>query len=71
MLYKAQFIGTSYSTSPTMAMLLGAFIIQGVQPGPLFISQYPDLFRGVIASMYVGSIILLVPERTGLGWRRR
>lgn len=46
--------------NPTMAMLLGAFIIQGIQPGPFFISQYPDLFWGVIASMYIGNIMLLV-----------
>ena len=46
--------------NPTMAMLLGAFIIQGVQPGPFFISQYPNLFWGIIASMYIGNIMLLV-----------
>ena len=43
-----------------MAMLLGALIIQGIQPGPFFISQYPDLFWGIIASMYIGNILLLV-----------
>ncbi len=46
--------------NPTMAMLLGALIIQGIQPGPFFISQYPDLFWGVIASMYFGNVMLLV-----------
>jgi putative tricarboxylic transport membrane protein len=46
--------------NPTTALLLGAFIIQGIQPGPLFISQYPDLFWGIIASMYVGNIMLLI-----------
>lgn len=46
--------------TPTMAMLLGAFIIQGIQPGPFFITQYPDLFWGVIASMYLGNIMLLI-----------
>ena len=46
--------------TPTMAMLMGALIIQGVQPGPLFISQYPDLFWGVIASMYIGNVMLLI-----------
>jgi len=46
--------------NPTMAMLLGAFIIQGIQPGPFFISQYPNLFWGIIASMYIGNIMLLV-----------
>ncbi|MFA5026476.1 MAG: tripartite tricarboxylate transporter permease [Candidatus Methylomirabilota bacterium] len=43
----------------TMAMLLGALIIQGVTPGPLLLSQHPDLFWGVIASMYVGNVMLL------------
>jgi putative tricarboxylic transport membrane protein len=46
--------------SPTIAILLGAFIIHGIQPGPFFITQYPDLFWGVIASMYIGNILLVV-----------
>jgi len=43
-----------------MAMLLGALMIYGVQPGPLLIKNSPDLFWGVIASMYVGNFMLLV-----------
>jgi putative tricarboxylic transport membrane protein len=43
-----------------MAILLGAFLIHGVQPGPLMIAERPDLFWGVVASMYVGNAILLV-----------
>jgi putative tricarboxylic transport membrane protein len=43
-----------------MAVLLGAFIIHGIQPGPFFITQYPELFWGVIASMYVGNVMLLI-----------
>lgn len=42
------------------ALLLGALVIQGVQPGPLFIVQRPDLFWGVVASMYVGNVFLLL-----------
>jgi putative tricarboxylic transport membrane protein len=42
-----------------MAVLLGALIIQGVAPGPTLISDHPDIFWGVIASMYVGNIMLL------------
>ena len=42
------------------ALLLGAFIIHGIQPGPLLMTQHPDLFWGVIASMYVGNFMLLV-----------
>jgi putative tricarboxylic transport membrane protein len=43
-----------------MAMLLGAFMIHGVQPGPLMMKQNPGIFWGVIASMYIGNIMLLV-----------
>ena len=43
-----------------MAMLFSALIIHGVQPGPLFIKQHPDIFWGVIASMYLGNVLLLI-----------
>jgi putative tricarboxylic transport membrane protein len=43
-----------------MAMLLGALMIHGVKPGPLLLSQQPQLFWGVITSMYIGNVILLV-----------
>lgn len=43
-----------------MAFLLGAFIIHGVAPGPTLISQHPQIFWGVIASMYLGNIMLLL-----------
>jgi putative tricarboxylic transport membrane protein len=42
------------------ALLMGALIIQGVQPGPMMMSQHPDVFWGVMASMYVGNVILLI-----------
>jgi putative tricarboxylic transport membrane protein len=42
------------------AVLLGALMIYGLQPGPLLIKNHPDLFWGVIASMYVGNVMLLV-----------
>ena len=42
------------------ALLLGALVIQGVQPGPTFITARPDLFWGVVASMYVGNVFLLL-----------
>jgi putative tricarboxylic transport membrane protein len=42
-----------------MAMLLGALIIHGVTPGPLLLAQHPELFWGVVASMYVGNALLL------------
>ena len=43
-----------------MALLLGALILHGVTPGPLLMTQHPDIFWGVIASMYLGNIMLLV-----------
>jgi putative tricarboxylic transport membrane protein len=42
------------------ALLLGAFMIHGVTPGPLLISKHPDLFWGTIMSMYLGNIMLLI-----------
>jgi putative tricarboxylic transport membrane protein len=44
----------------TTAILLGAFIIHGVQPGPMLLSQHPEIFWGTVASMYVGNVLLLV-----------
>jgi putative tricarboxylic transport membrane protein len=43
-----------------MALFVGALLIHGVQPGPLFMKNYPELFWGVVASMYVGNAMLLV-----------
>jgi putative tricarboxylic transport membrane protein len=43
-----------------MAMLLGALTIYGMQPGPMLIKQHPDLFWGVVTSMYIGNAMLLV-----------
>lgn len=46
--------------NPVMALLMGALIIHGVQPGPMLMSQHPDVFWGVIASMYLGNFMLLI-----------
>ena len=46
--------------SPATAILLGALVIHGIQPGPLLISAQPDVFWGVVASMYVGNFLLLL-----------
>jgi putative tricarboxylic transport membrane protein len=43
-----------------MAMLLGALLIHGLQPGPMLLKNHPDLFWGVVTSMYVGNGMLLV-----------
>jgi putative tricarboxylic transport membrane protein len=45
---------------PATAMLLGGLMIHGVLPGPLLISEHPDIFWGVVASMYIGNFFLLV-----------
>ncbi len=44
----------------TMALFMGALMIHGIQPGPLFIGQHPHIFWGLIASMYLGNALLLV-----------
>ena len=44
----------------TMAILMGALLIYGVKPGPFLIHRNPDLFWGIIGSMYIGNIMLLV-----------
>jgi len=46
--------------APPTAILLGALMIHGVTPGPMMISQHPQLFWGVIASMYIGNFVLLL-----------
>ena len=46
--------------NPVLAVLFGAFLIHGIQPGPLLIRDHPDIFWGVVASMYIGNVVLLV-----------
>ena len=46
--------------TPGMALLLGCLLSYGVQVGPLLIKNTPDIFWGVVASMYIGNIMLLV-----------
>jgi putative tricarboxylic transport membrane protein len=43
-----------------IAILLGAFMIHGIQPGPMLITKYPELFWGTVMSMYLGNIMLLI-----------
>lgn len=42
-----------------LALIYGALLIQGITPGPQLIAQNPDIFWGVIASMYIGNLMLL------------
>ena len=43
-----------------MALMMAAFIIKGIQPGPNMISGHPDLFWGLVASMWIGNCFLLI-----------
>jgi putative tricarboxylic transport membrane protein len=43
-----------------MAMMLAAFTLHGIRPGPLLMQERPDLFWGVITSMYLGNVMLLI-----------
>jgi putative tricarboxylic transport membrane protein len=43
-----------------MALILGALMIQGITPGPQLIGEHPDIFWGLIASFWIGNVILLV-----------
>jgi TctA family transporter len=47
-------------TSPVMALMLGALLLSGIVPGPNVINRNPDLFWGLIVSMWVGNAMLLV-----------
>jgi putative tricarboxylic transport membrane protein len=45
---------------PVQAILIAVLIVHGVAPGPLLITQQPQLFWGFIASMYIGNLVLLI-----------
>ena len=45
--------------SGTTAVLLGALLAIGIQPGPLFLTQHPDMFWAIVGSMLVGNVVLL------------
>jgi len=47
-------------TNSVLALLLAALMLHGVTPGPLLLLKWPDVFWGVIASMYIGNIMLLI-----------
>lgn len=44
----------------SIAMIFAALLIQGITPGPFLLQEHPDVFWGVIASMYVGNVMLLI-----------
>ena len=47
-------------SNPTMALMIGALMIQGIQPGPQAMLQRPELFWGIVASMWIGNLFLLL-----------
>jgi TctA family transporter len=47
-------------SNPVMALMVGAMIIQGIQPGPSVLEKQPALFWGLIVSMWIGNLFLLV-----------
>jgi len=46
-------------TGPITAVLMGALMVHGVNPGPQLVTEHPDVFWGFVASMYVGNLMLL------------
>jgi len=47
-------------SNPLMALMIGALMIQGIQPGPQVMTKQPELFWGVIASMWIGNLMLVI-----------
>jgi len=46
--------------NPVMALMVGAMTIKGIQPGPQVMTSNPDLFWGLIASMWIGNLMLII-----------
>jgi putative tricarboxylic transport membrane protein len=58
-------------SNPVMALMIGAMILQGIQPGPSVITEQPQLFWGIIASMWIGNLFLIVLNLPMIGlWVR-
>lgn len=53
------FLALGIPTGPAIAVMMIALLIHGIRPGPLFISEQPELFWTLIASMYIGNVILV------------
>lgn len=47
-------------SNPVMALMIGAMIMQGIQPGPSVISEQPALFWAIVISMWIGNVMLLI-----------
>jgi TctA family transporter len=60
-----------FPSGPVGALLLGALIVHGVQPGPGIISKEPALFWGLVASMWIGNVMLLLLNLPLVEWWAR
>jgi len=58
-------------TGPALAVLLGGLMMYGLQPGPMLFKQNPQFVWAVIASMYIGNVILLILNLPLVGWWAR
>jgi putative tricarboxylic transport membrane protein len=58
-------------TGPALAVLLGGLMMYGLQPGPMLFKQNPQFVWAVIASMYIGNMILLILNLPLVGWWAR
>jgi putative tricarboxylic transport membrane protein len=60
-----------FPSSAVMALMIGALMMQGIHPGPQLVNEKPELFWGLIASMWVGNFLLLVLNLPLVGmWAR-
>ena len=58
-------------SNPVMALMIGAMIIQGIQPGPSVITEQPALFWGIVVSMWIGNLFLIILNLPMIGmWVR-
>ena len=54
------FLSLGIPSGPATAVMMIALLIHGIKPGPLLIQENPEVFWGVIASMYIGNVVLLI-----------
>ncbi|CAD5255116.1 Uncharacterized 52.8 kDa protein in TAR-I ttuC' 3'region [Bosea sp. 62] len=58
-------------SNPVMALMVGAMVIQGIQPGPAVLTEQPALFWGIVASMWIGNVFLVLLNLPLIGlWAR-
>ena len=60
-----------FPANPVMALMIGALMIQGIQPGPTIVTEQATLFWGVVVSMWIGNVFLLILNMPLIGlWAR-